>query len=441
MFTVEQLEAQRAQHLAAADTIKASITAEAREPTNDERSAIDQHLTSVETISGDIDRLERIEAGRRATEQARPRRVEPNAVGGAVAATVPAAPRTRLFNNLGDFALAVHGAAVGRADHRLNALAPQAAAGDVITTTDGYPVPQDLRQEIQRAFEAADSIVGRCLTLDTASNEIRMPAYEAVPGTAGALRVYWTGEGNQITEEKATMGEFRLPLHKLAALVPVTEEALADAPLLDSFIRQVVPETMTDEIDNCLLNGTGVGKPLGVLGAPAAIEVAKESAQANGTILFDNVRKMWARLHPRSRASAVWMVGTDLESALMTLQFAVKNVAGTENVGGNSIYLPAGVIANQPFGLLMGRPVIVTHHSPALGQAGDIALVDWRRYGFGRKTGGVQVATSMHLYFDRDKMAFRFTYRIGGQPLLSKPVAQRNGGSTLSPFVKLAARA
>lgn len=122
----------------------------------------------------------------------------------------------------------------------------------------------------------------------------------------------------------------------------------------------------------------------------------------------------------------------------MDVAFEVK--AGGTPVGGHAVYLPQGAIADRPYGTLFGRPVVVTHHNPTIGDLGDIMLVDWSRYGVGRKVGGVQISTSMHLWFDRDKQAFKFTFRVGGQPLLSKAIAQRGGGSTLSPFVILEAR-
>jgi hypothetical protein len=56
------------------------------------------------------------------------------------------------------------------------------------------------------------------------------------------------------------------------------------------------------------------------------------------------------------------------------------------------------------------------------------------------KAGGVQTATSMHLYFDADATAFRFTFRLNGKPILSKPVTPPKSSVTRSHFVSLAAR-
>jgi HK97 family phage major capsid protein len=67
-------------------------------------------------------------------------------------------------------------------------------------------------------------------------------------------------------------------------------------------------------------------------------------------------------------------------------------------------------------------------------------LADMSYYQSITKTEGVTMATSMHLYFDADTMAFRATFRVDGIPKLSTPVTPAKGSNTLSPFVQLEAR-
>jgi HK97 family phage major capsid protein len=61
-------------------------------------------------------------------------------------------------------------------------------------------------------------------------------------------------------------------------------------------------------IGDSIINGTGAGKPKGIIAASGAlVTVAKETSQAATTLQQANVSKMWARLHARSRANAVWL--------------------------------------------------------------------------------------------------------------------------------------
>ena len=108
--------------------------------------------------------------------------------------------------------------------------------------------------------------------------------------------------------------------------------------------------------------------------------------------------------------------------------------------GGVPVYMPANNLSESPFSSLLGRPVIPVEYTAALGTKGDIMLVDLNQYLFATK-GTPNWASSMHVQFTTDEMTFRMTWRIDGQPTLSAALTPFKGGSTLSPFVTLAARA
>lgn len=432
-MSYEQMLADRVAAHEGVKKIRDLAAREGRELVDEERKEIDRLLARFDQLSGDIQRYEQEQQNERALAAPQPRKAPANGGDGDK-------PRAIGFGDFGQFAMAVYNAGTKNGtDPRLTAI--QAAAGDVITTTDGYPIPPEFRQEIQRGLLLETSILSRCRQFQTASNEIKMPAYEAIPGTSGALQATWTAESAPITEQKAQLGEFRLPLHKLTALVYVTEEMLEDAPLIESFLRTEVPRVIVYEVDRAIVRGTGAGQPLGVLNAPATITQAAEGSQPADTINFANLRKMYGRLHPAADANAIWLTSPSARSYLMTVAFEVKNVAGTDNVGGEPVFLPANSLAGRPFDTLLGRPVVVTEHAGGLGDKGDLILGDWQIYGAALKQAGINVATSMHIKFDEDKMAFRFTFRAGGQPLLNGPVTLPNDATTLSAFVTLAERA
>lgn len=160
------------------------------------------------------------------------------------------------------------------------------------------------------------------------------------------------------------------------------------------------------------------------------VSVAKEGSQTAATFNIQNASKMVARLLPGSYGTAVWLLNNDAAAAVH------------DDLSNQPVYIPASEGAKQnPYGFLMGRPVIVTQHAKSVGTQGDVSLVDLRGYQSIEGAGGIQTATSMHLYFDADAIAFRSTFRVDGQPKASIPVAPANGSSTLSHFVQLDTRA
>jgi len=92
-------------------------------------------------------------------------------------------------------------------------------------------------------------------------------------------------------------------------------------------------------------------------------------------------------------------------------------------------------------GTLKGRPVIPIEQASAIGDLGDISLVDMNQYLLADKNS-VQTASSMHVMFNYDEMVFRVIYRVDGQPAFNSPLTPYKGtsGRTLGAFVTLQAR-
>jgi HK97 family phage major capsid protein len=170
------------------------------------------------------------------------------------------------------------------------------------------------------------------------------------------------------------------------------------------------------------------------------VSVAKETSQVAATIVAENVLKMYSRMPVNSRARAVWLVHTDCEVQLAQLNIKIKNVAGSENVGGIPVAFTPPSALTGPNAMLLGRPIIPVESCAALGTVGDIVLADLSQY-IAITKGVVKAEQSMHFFFDQNVRAFRFVMRMGGQPWLSTPITRKSGSSTLGHFVTLATRA
>jgi HK97 family phage major capsid protein len=244
------------------------------------------------------------------------------------------------------------------------------------------------------------------------------------------VRAYWQAEATQANATKPKLGATSLRLHKLMGLAPVTDELLADTSALESYLPGLLARSIRWKTNEAILFGTGDGQPLGMFNGSAAVVVAKESGQATQTLLLANITKMIARLPAGSFPKSSWLVTPDALPSLFGL-----------TLGNYPIYLPVSAGAQgSPYGTLMGRPIMVSQHAAAFSAQGDIVLVDPSYYRTITKSGGIQMATSMHLYFDADATAFRATFRVDGQPKIANPIAQAKGSNTLSPFIQLGAR-
>jgi hypothetical protein len=149
-------------------------------------------------------------------------------------------------------------------------------------------------------------------------------------------------------------------------------------------------------------------------------------SQPANSIYAENVLKMFSRMPAKNRARAVWVINQDVEPLLPQMSVKIKNVAGTENVGGLPVYVPPGGLTGAQYGTLLGRPIVMTESAAALSSLGDISLCDFNEY-IAITKGAVRAEQSMHFWFDQNLRAFRFILRVGGQPWLSAAMARKNG--------------
>ena len=171
------------------------------------------------------------------------------------------------------------------------------------------------------------------------------------------------------------MAEADIKLHKLAAKVSVTDEMLEDAPLIESIIMADAPEVIMARINNAIISGDGVKKPLGILNSGFGYEVAKESGQVADSIVFENLKKLYTHALPRAKRNGVFLYNVACEEQLIGMKL---DPASTDGV---SVYLPNNSIAGAPYGTLWGKPVFpMAGALPQLGDRGDIMFVDLSYY-------------------------------------------------------------
>ncbi len=353
------------------------------------------------------------------------------------------------FVNFADYATAVFKDEVFRGqpakqDKRLMVYQEKAAGEGLEEGTDsegGFLIPEEFRAELLTMAVEKSELMARCMQIPMAVNTIGIPYIKdttRATGTIhGGVRLYWVDEEGTKTKSKPSFGKITMVLHKLAGLCYASDEILQDSPItLQPLLTNAFTDAFAWTMDGVLLNGTGGAQPLGVLVAPAVISITKETGQAADTIMFENIIKMYARMPARNKANAVWLANEDTFPQLASMSYPV----GTSGI---PVWLPAGGVSGKPYDTLMGKPLLRCEHCPKLGDAGDISFLDWSQYLLGQKRGagaGIQTASSMHFKFDTDEMAFRFVFRVDGQPWWPSEMTPRKSDSTISPYIKIAAR-
>ena len=408
------------------------VAADNRDMTDEEVNAFDALRTRIDAASASIDR----EAALIADEA----RIGIASAMGPIVTDNREGDAKRGFYSLGEFMQAVYQAdKPGQSldarllPHGIGAAAPSTFSNEAAGQDGGFLVPPQFSQEIFKLSLGEDSLLPLTDNVEISGNSMAVPKDETTPWGTNGIRAYWQGEAASGVPTKPVLGLATLRLKKLMALVPTTDELLDDANALTSYLPQKVALSIRWKANESILFGAGNGIPVGCMNAGAIVTVVKESGQATQTLVPQNLAKMIARLPPGSFTNAVWIVNNDVLPALFTL-----------SLGNFPIYLPTGLsvggIQISPYGTLLGRPVFVSQHANSFSSQGDVLLVDLSYYQTITKAGGMQTATSMHLYFDADLTAFRTTFRMDGQSKITSAISPAKGSNTLSPFIQLGAR-
>ena len=185
-------------------------------------------------------------------------------------------------------------------------------------------------------------------------------------------------------------------------------------------MSDVFGESIAFEEDDTFTHGNGIGKPLGILNAPALVTVSRTSAT---DVKIADLVGMVARFR-----------GNVGRAKFMVNQSTLPKLYQLADAAGGYVWIPnAGQSAP---GSIYGIPYTITEKCSALGTEGDVILADWGFYLIGDRKG-VTVEMSPHYKFQNDSLCFKATKRVDGQPWLDSAITPRRGGSTLSPFVAL----
>lgn len=343
------------------------------------------------------------------------------------------------FESRSEFFGAVHRAAQqgARPDPRLRAVTGQSEG---VGADGGFAIPAEMLTTILEPAYTTGALLSRVNRIPiTNGNSIKYPVVDetsrAHGSRFGAVTSAWAGEGDQGPIGKVKFRAQELDLKKIIALGRVTDEMLEDLPAADAILTRSFQGELQFRGEDAILNGTGNGQPLGILVSPSFVSQAIEGGQTIANTpanVVANVTKMKSRFPAHLWPQAVWLINQEFEPSLV-----MATLGGTAAA---PVYMPPGGFSAAPYGTILGAPVIPVEYCAAVGTPGDIVLAHLGSYDWAEKAAGPKVMSSAHVRFDFDEMAYRFTWRVDGQPQWRTAVTPYKGALSRTPFVGLATR-
>lgn len=451
MTKLEQLIADRKAAIDAASAIQALAKEEDRDLTDEEQEKVAAHIGDAKESREEINKVnaKRDAQNKLELELAAEAAIDSQVTPRISAPPVPTVPGANIgnlrsaaeddpkrgFASHTEFLTSVlnAGQAQSITDDRLRPLAALGSdeAGSYADPVGGFLVPSGFSPTLLKVDPESDPTAGRTTQVPMDSPVVEIPARtdkNHSTSVSGGLRVYRRAEADTSSSSRIEFEQVTLRATSLFGIAHATEELLSRSAI--SFVT-LLEQGFADEFNSKLLreklNGSGAGMMEGVLNTPALVTVAKESGQADSTIVTENVINMRARCWRYGQA--IWTANHDTLPQLMTLTIDV----GT---GGVPVWMPS--MREDAPDLLLGRPIFFSEHLESIGTAGDILLGNWSQYLEGTLSGPQQ-AESIHVRFVNHERTFKFWMENDGRCWWRSALTPVNG-ATLSPFTTLAAR-
>ena len=166
-----------------------------------------------------------------------------------------------------------------------------------IGANGGFIVPDQFSNQIKMVDDQAAIFRPRAQVIpagDPPDAAITIPALDqgGANGVYAGVQVTWIAEGAQKPETEPAFHEVRLEPNEVAAHVVVTDKLLRNSAAAGALVSSLLRKAIIAAEEDAFLSGNGAGQPLGIIGHPAAIQVARAGA---GAIAYNDVVNMYAR--------------------------------------------------------------------------------------------------------------------------------------------------
>ncbi len=289
----------------------------------------------------------------------------------------------------------------------------------------GFIVPEQFSNEIKMVDDQQAIFRPRAQVIpagDPPDAAITIPALDqsGARGVYAGVQVTWIGEGAQKPQTEPAFREIKLEPNEVAAHVVITDKLLRNSAAVGALVTNLLRKAIIAAEEDAFLSGNGAAQPLGIIGHPATINIARANANQIG---YADIIAMYARAKFGGRLG--WIASQTVLPQLMSMVAA----------GTNHLAWQPSARDGEP-STLIGLPVQFNDQSPVLGAEGDLILVDLDYYLI-KDGSGIAISMSEHPLFTQNRTIIKAFWNVDGQPWLNTPLLARDGVSTVSPFVAL----
>jgi HK97 family phage major capsid protein len=280
---------------------------------------------------------------------------------------------------------------------------------ETVGADGGFLVPVEYSGTMIEFAIIMSKILSKVWRVPMKSNSSRWPRLAQTDDSFfGGFQIHWIDEGVTKPEEKISLEQVRFDAHKAAKIIPLTDELIEDSLInIINYCMALGTRAYMYELERCVIDGTGVGQPLGITNDPIVVANAVARVAA-GAVSWRDLLNLEGAMNENFR-DIEWIMRRH------TLAAHIRNMVDTNNqpvwheTWGSFNSTPTMVPT------IISYPYHITRNARQVGQRGDVILGDLGFYMLAvRKDMTIDV--SPYPYWTTDETAIRFVARVDGKP-------------------------
>lgn len=208
----------------------------------------------------------------------------------------------------------------------------------------GFLVPEEFANIIVEDIRDQNIMRQLASVMTTQSNQVHIPSLISRP------RAAWRAEKAVKNTSTATFAENILTPYSLAAIVPLSNELVADAKLgvggsIVNYIAGLISTSISEEEEKAFWTGSGSGRPTGVDGGAYSLRTYAAGAGANDSQRADALIAAYHNTPQGYRNKAVWVANMGTLGEIGRLKdsqnrYLLTDLAGspTQTIKGRPVY-------------------------------------------------------------------------------------------------------
>lgn len=282
----------------------------------------------------------------------------------------------------------------------------------------GFLVPEDFVQRLLQKAPTPTRVQDRVMRMTTGRDAVVLPKvnYTSDDLYTTGIRATFSGEvpitASSIRVTEPAFGQARIPIYTAMLSMPLTNNMVEDASFpLQTWCEDKFAETIRLLKENMILNGSGIGQPMGILNNPGGAGQPAVVPMGN-PITADGVVKMAWSVPEQYDENLAWVFNkTNAGAYLATLKDSNNRYLWGTGIQDSGL----AVGADAAHKVLQGYPVLFQGFMPNLGANNyPVIFGDLRGYYLVDRIG-FSIQVLRELYAETNQILLLGRVRFGGQ--------------------------